>query len=102
MRAVPRLVGGGIAQAEVGAQVDHPHAALTQVCDERRGRAVRVGHDGGVHFSVAVEVELLKLERHAVVRVELASGARRCRARGEALQLERGMAVQQPRGRARR
>ena len=67
MLAVPLPVHRGVAQAEVGAQVDDPDAALAQLGDERRGGAVGVGDDRGVDVGVAVEVELLELERHAVV-----------------------------------
>ena len=96
--AVPPLVHRRVAQAEVGAQVDDAHAPLAQRADQRRGGAVGVGDDRGVDVGVAVEVELLELERHPVVRVEIVEPPADVAARGDRLQLERRVAVEQPRG----
>ena len=78
--AVPALVGRLVAQAEVGGQVDHAHAALAQLRDDGRGGAVRIGDDRGLDVAVRVDVELLEDRIHAVVRVQLATagGRRRC------------------------
>ena len=78
---IPALVGRDVAQAEVGGEVDDAHAALEQRRDGRRGAAVRVGDDRGVGLG-AIGVELLELERDAVVGVEVGERrARRPRAR---------------------
>ena len=66
--AVPLLVDGRVAQAEVGAQVDDLDAAAVQLGDQLRGGTVRIGDDRGVDLGVAVEVELLEHERDAVMR----------------------------------
>ena len=90
MRAVPLLVHGRVAQAEVGAQVDDPHARSTSSATTSARGAVRIGDDGRVDVAVAVEVELLEHERHAVMRVEVVEPAAHVRARGDRAQLERG------------
>ena len=72
VRDVPLLVDVHEAQAEVGRQVDHAHPALVQRGHHRRGGAVRVGDDGGVGLPVALGVELLERQGHAVARVEVA------------------------------
>ena len=81
--AVPAPVHRGVAQAEVGAQVDDANAPLAQLGHERRGRAVGVGDDRGVDVGVAVEVELLELERHPVVGVQIVEPPPHVAARGE-------------------
>ncbi len=88
MDAIPLLVDARVAQAEIGAQVDDAHAALAQLPDERRGLSMGIGDDGGLHLGVALEVELLELERHAVVRVELRERAARLGAGGDRAELE--------------
>ena len=46
--AVPPLVGGQVAQPEVGGEVDDEHAEVPKGGDGRRRGPVRIGHDRGV------------------------------------------------------
>jgi hypothetical protein len=96
--AVPLLVGGQLAQPEVGREVDDADPALEQLGNDRRGGAVRVGDDG------RVDVELgrrgLEHERHARARVDGVEARPGVAARGDVAQLELRVAVQQ-RGRDR-
>lgn len=96
--AVPAPVHGGVVQAEVGAQVDDADTALAQRGHQRRGSAMRIGDDGGVNVGVAVEVQLLELERHPVVRVQIVEPPSHVAARRDRPELERWMPVKQPRG----
>lgn len=96
--AVPLLIDRGVVQPEVGAVIDYAHAPFTQSCHQRCGGAVRVGDDRSIDLGVAVEVELLELERHPVLRVEIVQAAPLVATGSQRLQLERGVPVQQPRG----
>ena len=58
---------------------------------------MRIGDDRRVDVGMAIEVELLELERHAVVRIQIVEPPADVRARGDRRQLEAGMAHQQPR-----
>src|SRR5690349_23932911 len=98
MGAVPRLVGDGVTQAEVGAEVDDPHPALAQGSREGCRLTVRIGDYGRVDRGMAVEVELLELESHAVAGIEVREAPPHLRARGETLQRKPGVSMQQPRG----
>ena len=69
--AVPLGVHVGIAQPEVGAQIDDADVALAQLRDERRRGSVGVGDDRGVDICVAIEIELLECERDPVVGVQV-------------------------------
>ena len=86
--AVPALVGGQVAQAEVGGEVDDEDAEAAQRGDGRRGGAVRVGDDRRVDVLERVEVELGQLDRHAVARVELFEPLAGVAARGGGDQLQ--------------
>ena len=94
MLVVPLGVHGGVAQAEVGAEVDDPDAALAQLRHERRGGAVRIGDDRRVDLRVAVDVELFERQRHAVKRIQLVEPRADVAASRDRAQLERGVAVQ--------
>ena len=59
--AVPVLVGLQVAQAIVGAQIDHPHPALEQLVNHGSGGRVRVGDDRRVDVGLHIEVELLEM-----------------------------------------
>ncbi len=99
MLAVPLGVHGRVAQAEVRAQVDHPDAALVQVGHELGRRAVRVGDDRRLQpLGLAVQVERLEHQRHAVVGIELVQAAAGVGASGNRPQLELRMPKQQARG----
>jgi hypothetical protein len=95
---VPALVLVDVSEAEIGAEVDDLDALGAQRRHHGRRGAVRVGDDGGVRFAVAVEVELLERERHAVIRVEVvepAAGVAAARHRDE---VEVGVTVHELRG----
>jgi DisA bacterial checkpoint controller nucleotide-binding len=95
--AVPAAVQVGVVQAEVGAQVDHPHAAGPQLRDQRRGGAVRVGDHGRVDLGVAIDVELLELHRHPVMGIDVIEPAPGVATRGDRFELEARVPVQQAR-----
>ena len=80
MLAVPLLVDGRVAEAEVGAQVDDPDAAAVQLGDQLRGGTVRIRDQRRVDLGVAVEVELFEHERYAVMGIQLVEPAADVRA----------------------
>ena len=96
--AVPAPVHRGVVQAEVGAQVDDADATLAQLGDDGRGGAVGVGDDRGVDLGVAIEIELVELERHPVMGIQVVEPPPHVAAGGHRAQLQGWMAVQQPRG----
>ena len=53
LEAVPARVVGGVAQPEVGPEVDDRGPAREEVRDERRGRAVGEGQEDGIHLAGA-------------------------------------------------
>jgi hypothetical protein len=63
---------------------------------------MRVGDDCGVDVALAVEVQSVEDERHAVIRVQVVEAAARVRARRYGDQLEVRMAPQQARGQSAR
>ncbi len=88
MLAVPLGVHLGIAQAEVGAEIDDAHVACPQFADDLRRRTVWVRDHGGIDVRVAIEVELLQRERDPVIRVDVVEPAAGVRAGGQRGQLE--------------
>ncbi len=86
--AVPALIGGQVAQPEVGGEVDDEGAQPAQGGDRRGRGAVRVGDDRRVDPLDPVEVELGQLQRHPVARVEPVEPLAGVAARGDRDQLQ--------------
>ena len=96
MRAIPLLVDGGVAQAEVGAEIDHLDPPAAQLGHQLGGGAVGVGDDRGIDVGVPIEVQLLEHHRNAMVGIQLVDATADVGARRDRRQHERRMAVQQP------
>ena len=98
---VPVLVDGGVAQAVVGGEVEHGHAALEQRRREREARGVRDGEEGdvrrrgdGVRLGQRKR-EVAGARKGRVDRVEARAGLLAVRGHG---QLEVGMAQDEAAG----